>query len=618
MRLGQNIAKLVWGRPHTKAEIDEAIAGVENYLVVHRYDLVNAVVLAALLVAAFSSVGLVVESLIWGAAVIVAETGFTLIRHRMAKERTHGRNVYRRITTLQVVSVGTMCLWSFGLLFAYGHDPISQMIVTLAWAGAMVVVTNQNGAIPRVSLSSAALPALMIAVVPLAVASHPAEYALAGLSISLVVLVAYNTTANLETNRKLFEAQADKDELIGELQIARQAVDADRRRAEEASRAKSEFLAIMSHEIRTPMNGVLGMAQMLARSDLTEEQQAYAETIVESGDALLSLLNDALDLSRIEAGRMTLDLDEDSPHRVVQAVRDLWAPRAKDQGLSFDLEVADDLPVRVETDARKLRQVLSNLVGNAIKFTAQGGVTLAASSPRKGILRFEVRDTGPGIPEDAQARIFERFTQADTSTTRRFGGSGLGLTICKQIVELMQGAISVTSREGEGARFIVELPVRVLAESPAEDVLGAPEEVFGGDGPLRILVAEDHPTNQKLMRAILKELGHIGEFVENGRQAVDAVAYGAFDLVLMDVQMPVLDGVAATREIRDMPNERRAIPIVALTANAASGQREEYLSLGFDDYVAKPFEPAQLCRAIEKAAGRAPAADSFAPRAASA
>lgn len=609
----------LWGKPRTKAELDEAIAGVENYLDVHRWDLLNSALFAGLLAVAFWSVGLGFEAMIWACAVIVAEIAFSLTRLKLSRERTSVRNVYRRTSILQLASLGTLLIWSPGLLFGMGtNDPMCTTLVLLAWAGSLMVVTNQNGTIPRIAITSGAVPGLLIIFVPAFYAERPADIALAGLAIVLVMLVARNTIANLRLSRSVFVVQADKDELIGELEIARRAAEADRRRADQANKAKTEFLAMMSHEIRTPMNGMLGMAQMLQRGDLSEEQQVYAQTIVESGDNLLALLNDTLDLSRIESGRMSLDADEEDPRRIIEGIEALWGPRARDEGLEFTVHVDPSVPARAELDSRKVQQLLTNLVGNAVKFTSTGFVAVKAFAPSDGKLRFEIVDTGPGIPLEAQKRIFEKFTQADASTSRSYGGSGLGLTLCQQFAQLMGGTIHVESEVGEGSTFVVEIPCRFFAAYvPAEEVtvpvepdVSMDHDLDAEDGPLRVLVADDHPINQKLMRAFIERFGYQYEIVENGRQAVDAVAYGNFDVVLMDVQMPVMDGITATAEIRKLPNDRGKIPVLAITANAMAGQRESYLEQGFDGYVSKPLDTALLQSEILRVTGQDPAAES--------
>lgn len=623
MRIWNAMAQVLWGRPRTRAEVDEAIASVENYLDVHRWDLFQAGAIAALLVTAFYTLGLGREALIWGAAVMLVESAFALLRNQIARTRITAANVHRQLTRLQAASFISLFVWCVGLLFGYGEDPVCRTLVLLSWAGALLVVANQNGAIPRIAITSGAVPAVLIATVPALYASTAAEVALAGLCVVMVILVVRHTLANVRLNRRLFEVQADKDELIGELESARHAAEADRRRADEANRAKTEFLAMMSHEIRTPMNGLLGMARVLANTELGPEQRGYAETIVASGDSLLALLNDALDLARVEAGRMSVDLDEECPVRLAEGVRALFASRAMEKGLELVLELDPALPARAELDGRKVSQVLSNLVGNALKFTEAGRVVLKVEAPQEGLLRFEVADTGPGIPPEAHARIFEKFTQADSTTTRNFGGTGLGLTICKELVELMGGSIGVESAPGAGARFWVTLPTRFFGTRPAAGAPTQPDAVgsdanppetaqaaTAADAPAdscdaaaadppdegsgRILVAEDHPTNRKLMALLLSHFGYEVSFAEDGREAVDAVAQGAFDLVLMDVQMPRMDGVAATREIRAMAGPGGDVPIIALTANAMTGQRESYLAEGFDDYLSKPVDSEAL------------------------
>ncbi|GAA6157396.1 hypothetical protein NBRC116588_28690 [Pyruvatibacter sp. HU-CL02332] len=608
----------LWGKPRTKAELDEAIAGVENYLDVHKWDLLNSVLFAGLLAVAFWSVGLGLEAMIWAIAVIIAEIAFSVVRLKLSRTRTSVRNVHRRTSILQLASLGTLLIWAPGLLFGMGtNDPMCTTLVLLAWAGSLMVVTNQNGAIPRIAITSGAVPGLLIVTVPAFYADRPADIALAGLAIILVMLVARNTIANLRLSRSVFIVQADKDELIGELEIARRAAEADRRRADQANKAKTEFLAMMSHEIRTPMNGMLGMAQMLQRGDLSEEQQIYAQTIVESGDNLLALLNDTLDLSRIEAGRMSLDADEEDPRRIVEGIESLWAPRARDEGLDFKVDVDPSVPARAELDSRKVQQLLTNLVGNAVKFTSSGFVAVAVAAPSDGNLRFEVSDSGPGIPPEAQKRIFEKFTQADASTSRSYGGSGLGLTLCQEFAHLMGGTIHVESTVGEGSTFVVEIPCRFFAAyvpteeaaAPTKPEISLDDALNTADGPLRVLVADDHPINQKLMRAFIERFGYQYEIVENGRQAVDAVAYGNFDVVLMDVQMPVMDGITATAEIRKLPSGRGKIPVLAITANAMAGQRESYLEQGFDGYVSKPLDTALLQAEILRVTGDDPAAE---------
>ncbi|HEX5377972.1 MAG TPA: ATP-binding protein, partial [Phenylobacterium sp.] len=372
--------------------------------------------------------------------------------------------------------------------------------------------------------------------------------------------------------------------------------------ADAASEAKSQFLATMSHEIRTPLNGVLGMAQAMARDELSDIQRERLSVVRQSGETLLALLNDLLDLSRIEAGRLDLEdgiLDLD---HMIEGVRATFTTLATEKDLSLSLDIAPEARGRWRGDPTRVRQILYNLVSNAVKFTARGAVSVQVRRAAD-LLEFEVSDTGPGIPADRLGHLFQKFVQADASTTRRYGGSGLGLSICRQLCELMGGGIEVRSAEGAGSVFTVRLPLeRRPADDPAwvrEDRLAAPE-VRDASG-LRILAAEDNPMNRLVLKTLLAQVGLEVECVNNGREAVDAWAQGGWDAILMDVQMPVMDGPAATREIRDREaaSGLARTPIIALTANAMAHHQTEYLAAGMDLLVPKPLELERLLMAIQ-------------------
>jgi PAS domain S-box-containing protein len=359
--------------------------------------------------------------------------------------------------------------------------------------------------------------------------------------------------------------------------------------AERASRAKSEFLAAMSHEIRTPMTGVLGMADLLAGAHLPERERGYVEAIRASGRHLLSIINDILDFSRIEAGRLELEQVDFSVFFLLEQVRSLMAPQAAERGLGLEFKFETPSPPVVQGDPTRLQQVLLNLVGNALKFTQKGGVTVAVShGPADGRMarfRFEVRDTGIGIPKEKQAELFEAFAQADRSTARRYGGSGLGLAICKRLVGAMGGQIGVESVPGVGSLFWFEVPLELGdAMVAAERTAAAPVAV----PPLRVLVAEDVEINRDLLRDQLGRHGHELAFAQNGAEAVELAAEGRFDLVLMDVQMPVMDGIEAARWIRRLPPPAGAVPIAALTANVMEAERERCLAAGMSRVLTKP------------------------------
>jgi signal transduction histidine kinase/AmiR/NasT family two-component response regulator len=386
-----------------------------------------------------------------------------------------------------------------------------------------------------------------------------------------------------------------------------------RDQAEAANVLKSHFLANMSHEIRTPLNGVLAMAQIMAMSDLTEQQRERLDVIRKSGESLLAVLNDILDLSKIEAGRMEL---EPAPFETASTIRQAFASfagMAEKKGLEFSIDVDPMAEGWRLGDAARVCQIVNNLTSNAIKFTEKGQVSLRIEpegDDGEAGFRLLITDTGMGIAPDKQSYMFEKFSQLDGSATRRFGGTGLGLAICRELAQLMGGEITVKSVVGEGSTFTVTLPLqRVVHEeqapvpAAAAQAADAHAEDAEDERPLRVLAAEDNATNQLVLRTVMQTFGADLTMVGDGKQAVDAWRSGEFDIILMDIQMPEMDGLTATRNIRDeeIATGRARTPVVAVSANAMTHQVKEYLDAGMDGHVAKPIELMKLHGAMAKA-----------------
>ena len=383
------------------------------------------------------------------------------------------------------------------------------------------------------------------------------------------------------------------------------------RRAEEASVAKSNFLATVSHEIRTPMNGVIGMAQLLERTEQTPEQQEFTAAIRSSAVSLLAIINDILDFSKVEAKKLELENATFSPAQVVREIGDLFARLAAEKQLAFKLDIADGMVEWVDGDAGRLRQILNNLLGNALKFTAAGslGLAVAGEAPADGTvrLRFTISDSGIGIPPERVDALFEPFTQLDASTTRRYGGTGLGLSIARRLAELMGGTIAVTSTPGAGSTFTVAIPFALAAAPPpppAAVVVTTPAPSAAAPAPHggKVLLVEDNPTNQKVASAMLTRCGRQVDIAVNGSEALVALRQASYALILMDCQMPVMDGYEATRQIRAgaAGETNRDVPIVAMTANAMVGDREQCLAVGMNDYMAKPIAMAELAAKLKQ------------------
>lgn len=477
-------------------------------------------------------------------------------------------------------------LWSTGDALAQGFAAISLFI------GASYVLLHYY-ANPRTFFILQSPYAAALAYIGFEFAQHRGL----GLVVIVTLIAAAISLANFfRLSRTMLDGSRSA------LRKARETARAGETAAEIANAGKSAFLATMSHEIRTPLNGVLGMAQAMAADPLPEVQRDRLAIIHQSGEALLAILNNILDVSKIEAGKLELEEIEFDFGQVARGAHAAFTAVASAKGVAFVLDIEKAQGV-YRGDPTRLRQTLSNLISNALKFTDSGEVRLTAAY-RDEVLRVDVADSGVGIPPEALAGLFEKFTQVDTSTTRRFGGTGLGLAICQQLSRLMGGSIEVKSEVGRGSTFTLVLPLARLTRDQPAASLPAPD---ASDDELsravRVLAAEDNAVNQLVLKALLQQIGVDPMVVGDGRAALDAWEADEWDAILMDVQMPVLDGPSAVRliRLREAETGRRRTPIIALTANAMSHQVADYLASGMDGHVAKPIEAARLFEALQTA-----------------
>ncbi|MBP8309118.1 MAG: response regulator [Burkholderiaceae bacterium] len=513
-------------------------------------------------------------------------------------------------------------VWSASALMTFGGLPHVMMPLVLATSVVVAIVIGSRAAAGFGGSFLAFWLSIRVATdlgwtTPVLYERHWITWMMAGTSFAMIMLP---ILALLDEQRR---ALATLSREIGERRRAEQAMRGAAQLAEAASRAKSEFLANMSHEIRTPMNGILGMLQLTMLTDLTGAQRSRLGHAEDAARSLLRIIDDILDLSKIEAGRLELESVGFSLDQAMTRLSTLVRPGAIDKGLAFDIVVDDDVPRWLVGDPLRLGQVLLNLCSNAVKFTERGSVQvrvtrrdrapsgamsgaieLGADAPaaidNDGVeLDFSVTDTGIGIGEGDRKWLFQSFSQADSSTTRRFGGTGLGLTISKRLTERMGGRIDVESALGRGSRFRFNVPFG-LADSPPTPASAARGEASGpGIGGARVLLVEDNRINQEVARTMLQAAGAHVEVASDGAQAIAALARAEFDAVLMDVQMPVMDGLEATRRLRRDPRHA-SLPIIAMTANALADDREACLAAGMTDYFTKPISMQSLVQTVSR------------------
>ena len=421
-------------------------------------------------------------------------------------------------------------------------------------------------------------------------------------TLGLLSIILLNCANTIEASALNMKVREQNEVLEAKIEERTHQLAFEKTRAEAASIAKSNFLATMSHEIRTPMNGVLGMAQVLAATSLTEEQQLYVNTILDSGHSLLTVINDVLDFSKIEAGKMILENHRFSLQKVIDDVKNLFMNKANEKGIELSTNIDKDCPNELKGDSLRIKQILQNLVSNAIKFTERGSVTIKISGSKicedSASLMVYVIDSGLGIAPEGQAKLFTDFTQIDSSTTRKFGGTGLGLAICKQLITLMKGEIGVKSEAGKGATFWFTVNLDIDKSIPnKEDTIPKATIMEQPNLNGKILLVEDNSVNQIVAKTILEKFGLTLVIANNGQEAIQQVVQSNFDLILMDCQMPVLDGFDATIRIRQIElknNSTTRLPIIALTANVHDKDKERCLAVGMDAYLSKPIVKNEL------------------------
>ncbi|MGO9257096.1 MAG: ATP-binding protein [Bryobacteraceae bacterium] len=523
---------------------------------------------------------------------LLAVLGFlrTLFARRVIAGQDTGRDGSRLVQAARALSLTFGVFVSYAIWHVRGQV-IPECLLVVGVAGLSSVSASMFAPFPRLNrlnVCAQVLPVYIWSVYAL----PRYGWLLESLVVIHVVAIAQTIRMNGAHIRAMFIAQLTLEVQGEDLRQARDA-------AEKAASTKMRFLANMSHEIRTPLNGILGLVEVLNQLALTEEQRVVLDDIGRSGQHLLSIVNDILDMAKVASGKLSL---EQVPFDLSRLIRDIASPAAalaEARQLRFLLQVPADLPRRVQGDPLRIRQVVSNLLGNAVKFTPSGEVCLAVQLSRPGWIRFDISDTGIGVSPEQQESLFQEFHQVDSSPTRKFGGSGLGLAISHRLAELMGGRLWVESRLGEGSTFFFDLPLATIETTaratPAEGI-----PVSALPPGLRVLVAEDNAVNQRVIAMMLTQAGASVEIAENGRVAVERHQAALYDMILMDCQMPELDGYEATARIRSLPGSASLVPIIGVTANAFAEDRERCIRAGMNGYTAKPLSRTTLMAAMSQ------------------
>ncbi len=527
----------------------------------------------------------------WGSTILWAGWARTQFENWVSRRQGAGFAAFPLVGLLSAI------FWAAAPALAWGSGhPFGRPLALLFLAIGYQLTFTQIGREPRKAMVIT-LPYSVVAVwIGATLWGTPAFPAyLVGMPV-LYSGLAFSAYFAWGAHQKVLEHEAEQERLIRELESARNL-------AEAANQAKSAFMGMISHELRTPMNGVLGAAQLLQQQSLGPQEAELVHVIRDSGDALLCLLNDLLDLSKIEAERMTVEMVEVDLPNLLDRVTRVWRIRADQKELSYAVSVDPSVPTAILSDPTRLAQIIHNLLSNAVKFTAEGevGVVVRAEplSDTAVTIRLEVSDTGPGMSSESAARLFQPFTQLDLSTTRKFGGTGLGLSISRALARLLGGDLEVRSAPGEGSVFSLCFPAEIVHREAAEPLVESPE-TWDACPPRKVLVVEDHPVNRMLLRTFLQGCGHTVVIAEDGALGLAAAQIEAFDLILMDVNMPVMDGLTATRALRSRPGPNRGTPLAVLSASARSEDHQAGLDAGADMYLDKPVDFQALAALLQR------------------